>query len=268
MALPPICSFWHGPLSFLERVCIASFLDKGHQFTLYVYEDVGDVPHGCMLANAADVVPREQMFFYKGSRTPAVFADLFRLRLMQRKAGVWSDCDVYCVRPLENPSAYVFGIENDPGWRNFWQAEINNAVFLCPPQSALLDSLLSVFTSGAIPPGLPIWRAAEVRLRRMAGDPLPVHHMQFGATGPAPLNHYVRQLGLMHHVSRREVFYPMAYGAAKELLEPGSQIEPHITHQTLGVHMWHSALTGRRSGQMLMPKPDSFFAREMSRLSL
>ena len=38
--LPPICSFWHGELTWLERMCIASFVEKGHRFALYTYDDV------------------------------------------------------------------------------------------------------------------------------------------------------------------------------------------------------------------------------------
>jgi hypothetical protein len=266
VSLRPIVSFWHGPLSFLERVCIASFIEKGHRFILYAYEDVLGLPAGAELSDAAEIVPREKMFFYKGNRTSAVFADFFRLELMARDLGIWADCDVYCVRPFELGD-YAFGIEVDPNWRNFFSAQINNAVFVCPPDSDLLARLRSVFDPGAIPPGLPFWRAAEVRIRRALGDPLPVHHMQFGATGPAPLNHHVRALGLMDHVHKRSDFYPMPYGAARLLLEPGSRLDPHIAPDTLGVHMWHSALTGRGSGKMLEPAPDSFFAREAQRLT-
>lgn len=264
----PICSFWHGRLTYLERVCIASFIEKGHEFTLYAYEDVGEVPKGCALADASRIVPREKLFFYKGSRTPAVFADLFRLELMAASAGIWADCDVYCLRPFPDPKPYLFGIETEPGWSNLWRAGVNNAVFYAPPHSALIAALRAVFAPGAIPPGLPFWRAAEVRLRRALGDPLPVHHMQFGATGPAPLNHHVRALGLMEHARARTVFYPMAYGAARALLQPGSRLEPHVFPDTLGVHMWHSALTGRGTGGMAAPEPDSFFAREIARLGV
>ncbi|RUT30361.1 hypothetical protein EMQ25_13720 [Arsenicitalea aurantiaca] len=266
--LEPICSFWHGKLSFLEQVCIASFIAQGHSFTLYAYEDVGTLPAGCILADAAAIIPRENLFFYKGSRTPAVFADLFRLELMAREAGIWADCDVYCVRPFAGLGPYVFGTERAASWRNFWKAEINNAVFRCPPDSALLRAMQSVFLPGAVPPGLAPWRRGEVAIRRALREELPVHHMQFGATGPAPLNHYVRALGLIDHLSPKPVFYPLDYGRARDLLEPESTLTGAITEATLGVHMWHSALTDRGTGAMSPPHPDSFFGREMARLGI
>lgn len=266
MSLPTICSFWYGPLGPIERVCMASFLAQGHRFALYAYEDPGALPAGAMWHDAETVVPRENMFFYKGKRTPAVFADLFRLHLMQRQSGIWADLDVYCVRPFAGLGDYVFGYENDPDWRNGFRAQVNNAVFTCPADSDLLKALLSVFEPGAIPPGLAPWRAFEVRVRRALGDPLPVHHMQFGATGPAPLNHYVRALGLSDRIQPRTVFYPMPYGAARVLFEPGSDIAEHIAPDTLGVHLWHSALTNRDTGRRLEAQPDSFMARRMAEL--
>jgi len=266
--LPVICSFWYGKLSFLEQVCITSFIERGHRFVLHAYEDVGAVPAGCEVRDASETLPRERMFFYKGSRTPAVFADLFRLHLMQEEAGIWADCDVYCVRPLAGLRPYVFGIESIGGLGNGNKPQINNAVFRCPPDSPLLSALLEVFEPGATPPGLPFWRRLEVAVRRALGAKLPVHDMQFGATGPWPLNHHVRALGLWRYAQPKPVFYPLDYGQARRLLAPGLTLAEVIRPETLAVHMWHSALTDRGSGEMARPQPGSFFAGEMERLGL
>lgn len=255
--LPIICSFWHGELSWLERLCIASFLEKGHAFALYTYEDIA-LPAGAERRDAAEVIPRERMFFYKRDRTPAVFADLFRLELMRRAAGIWADCDVLCVRPLEGLPDHVFGIEEG--------TRVNNAVFRCPADSELLARLFEVFAEGAVPPGMPWWRRAEVALRRAMGAPLPVHEMQFGATGPWPLNHWVDRLGLGRFKQPRTVFYPLPYGTANRLLEAGSSLD--VPGETLAVHLWHSALTGRGAQTMPAPAPGSFFARECERLGV
>jgi hypothetical protein len=164
--LPPICSFWHGELTWLERMCIASFVEKGHTFALYTYDDVV-LPVGAERRDAETIIPRDRMFFYKRDRTPAVFADLFRLELMRREAGIWADCDVLCVKPLAGLPEYVFGLEES--------ASVNNAVFRCPADSELLKHLLEVFEPGAIPPGMPWWRRAEVIVRRVLGSRLPAH---------------------------------------------------------------------------------------------
>jgi hypothetical protein len=267
-ALPPIVSFWHGELGWLGRVAIASFLDKGHSFSLYTYADVGPVPNGCELRDANTIIPQSEMFFYKGSRTPAVFADLFRLKLMQQSAGIWVDCDVYCVRPYEGLGELVVGIEDDHSRWHYGQAVVNNAVFRCPADSELLRLLLSTFEPGAIPAGMPIRRAIEVRLRRLMGENLPVQHMQFGATGPWPLNHYLRQLDLFNLAQPRTVFYPIGYDDAAKLLTPGLSLPDIVNPETLSVHLWHSALTDRGTGKLRMPAPGSFFAHEMQRLGV
>lgn len=265
--LPDICSFWHGELSYLAKICLASFLEKGHRVKLFSYEKIHGLPAGIENCDASTVLPRESMFFYKGNRTPAVFADLFRLKLMELEQGIWVDTDVYCVKPYTALPEYVFGYENHPYWRNGFKAQVNQAVFACPP-GELLNKLLNVFASGEIPPGLPVWRNLEIRLRRSLGEELPVHHMQFGATGPMPLNHYIHALGLQSFIQSKDVFYPLDYGDTGHLLESGSALESHITARTLSVHIWNSALTGRKNGTLRAPEPDSFFDREIKRLKI
>lgn len=263
-----ICSFWHGDLGWLGRLCIASFIEKGHRFDLYAYDDVGSVPAGCNLRDANEIIPRDEMFFYKGKRTPAVFADLFRLQLMRHAAGVWVDCDVYCVRPYRDLDAYVFGIEGRVGGKPGGMPVVNNAVFRCPADCELLTALLATFEPGAIPPGMPWFRRIEVKLRRLLGEELPVQDMQFGATGPWPLNHHLRRLGLMGFASEKSVFYPMNYGNATQLLQPGATLAKWIRTDTLSAHFWHSALTDRGSGQLVLPEPGSFFAAELERFGI
>ena len=80
---------------------------------------------------------------------------------------------------------------------------------------------MDVFAPGAVPPGMPWWRRAEVAVRRAFGAKLPVQDMQFGATGPWPLNYWVTQLGLERYAQPKPVFYPLDYGAANRLLEAG-----------------------------------------------
>lgn len=267
-ALPTIVSFWHGPLGYLERLCLASFVEKGHAVELYAYGRPEGLPSGVAWREAAEIIPSDEIFYYKGNRTPAVFADLFRLRLLALGRGIWADCDVYCVRPFSELSEYVFGIDSDLSWRNLYTAQINNAVLGMPADSALVSALLSVFEPGAVPPGLPFWRRIEVGVRRALGEALPIHHMQFGATGPAPLTHFVRTLGLMDEAQPKDVFYPLDYERAAYLLDAGSTLEGIVTDRTLAVHIWNSALTDRHTSTRRDPEPGSFLDRERKRLGL
>ncbi|MCD7058744.1 capsular polysaccharide synthesis protein [Pelagibacterium xiamenense] len=266
--LPTIVSFWHGPMGYLERLCLTSFLDHGHTVALYAYERPENLPDGVDFRDANEIVARDRIFFYKGDRTPAVFADLFRIELIAQGRGIWVDCDVYCVRPYRDTGDYLFGFDSHPNWRNVWTAQINNAVLGMPSDSELVRRLLSIFEPGAVPPGLPFWRRAEVAVRRGLGEELPVHHMQFGATGPAPLGHFVRELGLIDKVRPKDVLYPLDYDDAASLLVSGSDIEGIVTPATLSVHIWNSALTSRHGRAPMPPEPGSFIHRELRRLGL
>lgn len=242
-----ICSFWFGPLSWLERVSIASFIANGHHFDLYSYEQPEALPFGCRWIDAATVVPRDQMFFYKGNRSPAVFADYFRLMLMQRDAGIWVDCDMLCIAPFGSLPDHIFGYEVAPG-DGAHGGQINNAVLRLPPNSPLLGRLLTLFEDDGQdrdPVWLPTYRRWEVNIRRWLGQRIGLSHMQFGATGPFPLTFYAKELCLDHLAQDKNVFYPLAYKKAAELIKAGSSLKEYMTSDTLGVHLWRMALTDR-----------------------
>ena len=51
-------SLWIGErLSKIELLAIQSFLSNGHEYHLYVYSDVGEVPSGVILKDAASIIP-------------------------------------------------------------------------------------------------------------------------------------------------------------------------------------------------------------------
>lgn len=251
MSLPLIVSFWHGPISWLERLSIASFIRQGHGVDIYAYEPIEGLPEGAIVRDAAEILPRDQLRFYKGKGTPGVFSDRFRLCLLAQGKGIYSDLDVYCIRPFAGLPDYVMGFET--------AASVNNAVLRIPPGSPLLDDLLGVFVAQRrlLEPHLPWGRRLEVAVRRIFGDPVRPEHMQFGATGPFALTHFLKQHGLMHLVQPASVFYPVPYEAIPALMQPGSNIDGAITPDTLGVHIWRSQLTDRGRAGLPLPAPGS-----------
>ena len=56
--LPTIVSFWHGPMSWLEALSIASFRRQGHRVEVYSYDPVEGLPEGAIARDAAEVLPR------------------------------------------------------------------------------------------------------------------------------------------------------------------------------------------------------------------
>ena len=248
MSVPTIVSFWHGPISWLEALSVRSFIRHGHRVEIYAYEPLESLPEGAIVRDATEILPRDQLVFYKGQGTPGVFSDRFRLCLLQRGKGLYSDLDVYCLRPFADLPDYVMGFET--------AISVNNAVLRFPADAPLLDDLLGVFERHGRPllePHLPLGRRLEVAIRRVFGDPVAPEHMQFGATGPFALTHYVKQRGLLPQVLPAPVFYPIPYEGVPELMQPGSSIDAAIRPATLAVHIWRSQLT--RRGRAGMPLP-------------
>jgi len=110
--LPIINGLWIGPLSPLERLCMKSFVARGHSVHLYTYDPIENVPQGVTLQDAAEILPPSQIFrnqLGKGKGSLAGFSDLFRFKLLLDKGGWWVDADVFCLKPYDFAAPYVFG---------------------------------------------------------------------------------------------------------------------------------------------------------------
>jgi len=106
---------WIGErLSDLHRMCVESFLAKGHGFALYSYESVANVPAGVTFLDASTVVPSSLIYQFDGSY--AGFSDLFRNKLLHSNGGWYVDLDIYCLRPFDIEAGIVFSLARyDPG---------------------------------------------------------------------------------------------------------------------------------------------------------
>ncbi|MCS6762584.1 MAG: hypothetical protein MO846_12005 [Candidatus Devosia symbiotica] len=250
--LPTIASFWHGPMSWLETLSIASFRRQGHPVEIYSFDPVDSLPAGATACDAAEILPRDKLVFYKGKGTPGVFSDYFRMMVLRQGRGVYADLDVYCVRPIEGPPDYLMAYERP--------SSINGAVLHIPADAPLLDDLLSIFTDPDRPllePHLPLFRRLEVAARRLLGEKIAPEDMQYGATGPMALTHYMARRGLGHLVRPSTALYPIPYEGIPALMQAGSSIDAAITPDTLAVHLWRSQLTRRGRADMPLPEPGS-----------
>src|SRR5262249_20374925 len=112
MVNDPIQSLWIGAeLSNLERISIQSFLDHGHEFHLYAYQDVANVPAAAVLKDANEIFPASRIFQYSDRKTCAAFSNVFRYKLLLERGGIWVDTDGVSLRPLALPDEHVFASE-------------------------------------------------------------------------------------------------------------------------------------------------------------
>ena len=104
------------PLSNLERLCIYSFCANGHDFHLWTYGDLPNIPQDTapgklVIRDAAEILPQSKIFFVKKSL--AGFSDWFRWELMRQIGGWYVDMDEVCLRPFNFSADIVFSEDGE-----------------------------------------------------------------------------------------------------------------------------------------------------------
>ena len=114
----PVQSLWIGSrLSVMEQLTIRSFLDHGHSFHLYTYEDVQNVPAGTVVKPGTEILPEQEIFCYQsgyGKGSFSAFSNCFRYKLLLERGGWWADLDIVCLKPFDFPDQHVLGYEREP----------------------------------------------------------------------------------------------------------------------------------------------------------
>ncbi len=258
--LPEIASLWiGGKLSWLEQLCLKSFADQGHHITLYSYEPIPNVPPGVHIANAADIYPAEPMLRHARTGSPAIHADMWRLNLLKKTDKIWVDADMYCYRPFDYSSPYVFGWEK-PGL-------VCNAVLGLPSDSKTLNGLLEFFEDEyAIAPWLKPEQIAELEAERDAGTPVHMTEQTWGFTGPSSVTHFLIETGEVEHAQPEAAFYPVNFKERNHLIRSRIKPEERFTEDTRGVHFWARRMKPRlQEKENNRPRRGSFMDRLLKR---
>lgn len=112
-----IHGLWIGTtLSPLELLTIESFIQHGHEFFLWTYDEISTkLPPKVQLKDANEILDSSKIFRYKfpndwgaGKGSLAGFSDIFRYKLLFVYGGWWADMDVTCLKPLDFKEEYVF----------------------------------------------------------------------------------------------------------------------------------------------------------------
>jgi hypothetical protein len=88
-------SLWIGQMTNMEIMCIKSFLKHQHEFHLYTYEPIENIPDGTIVLDANEIMPSSEVFQLKDQYLP--FSDIWRYKLLYKKGGIWVDMDMVCV---------------------------------------------------------------------------------------------------------------------------------------------------------------------------
>ena len=112
-----IQSLWIGPrLSNMEHLCIKSFIDFGHEFHLYTYDKVDNIPEGVIVKDGNEILPASEIYRYKNGSVSA-FSNLFRFTMLFKRGGYWVDTDLACIRPFKFDKDYVVVTEPSRDYR-------------------------------------------------------------------------------------------------------------------------------------------------------
>jgi hypothetical protein len=220
----PIQMLWIGPrLSTLERLSMASFLANGHPVHLFAYETIEGVPAGVEIHDAREVMPADSVFTYAdgfGKGSPAAFANLFRYKLLLDRGGYWSDTDTVCLKPFDFTGEYVIGAERLPthAVKDGKTARLAIGVLKVPPNSAVMQECYAI--------------AKEANRR----------DVRWGETGPDLVTRAFARHGLVSRALAPDVFYPLEWWNARELVMKPLDVPP----QSYAIHLWNQLWSHKR----------------------
>ena len=85
---PAIQGLWIGThLSALERLSIRSFLQNGHEYHLYAYGEVRNLPDGTTVRDGREILPESRIFQYRDHKSFSAFSNFFRYKLLLDREG-------------------------------------------------------------------------------------------------------------------------------------------------------------------------------------
>jgi hypothetical protein len=226
-----IQGLWIGPrLSVMEQLSIGSFLRHGHQYHLYLYDDVAGVPTGTSVKDANDILSQEMIFRDRTYNSYTAFADYFRYKLLFSQGGYWVDLDVICLKPFVFDAEYVFSSEV------YQDSEVVNVnVIKAPPQST--------FAYDA-------WMACKRKDKA---------HLSWGELGPWLANRLVAELGLHEYVAAPHVFCPIPFNHWYRVLSPSSTYE--FDDNTCAVHLWNEMWRRNEQDKNISYHPECLYER-------
>lgn len=226
-------ALWIGKkLGPIHAACLKSFVRNGYEVTLHSYGRPDDTPNGVKIFDANLLMKEEEIFRHQSGNL-ALVSDVYRYRIQREGLGLYVDCDVYCLKPIEN-NDYILGWED--------QNTVNGAVLKLPQNSEILRSVLKAAENPYfIPPWLSKNKMRFTKLKRMLGRRKHVSKQAWGTIGPHLITYLVKELRLEKKVSPIDVFYPMHYSCTSLLHEKGLRVNDLITPRTTAFHLYNTA---------------------------
>jgi hypothetical protein len=231
LAPAEFATFWRGPLNPIAYSCLASFPRVGARLCVYAYERDLVLPAGVERADAREICPDLSLldrYRVGGKPSIAMFADMFRYKLIRDTGCCWVDSDIVCLRrPDFSGEAIVYGRQAEARGK----ALINNAVLKLPVDHPLLADLIA-------------------RAEAAVGV-----DQSWGAIGPFLLTDLAERRGVDHLARGEADFYPIDADRFWRLLLPASyDAVAAVAKRATFLHLW-SAMFERASYDLWAAPP-------------
>jgi hypothetical protein len=254
--LPAVNAIWIGPeLGKMQAACLRSFVRAGHRTVLHCYGAPTDVPNDVEIADAARHLPESQLRRHRETGSFALFSDLLRYKILRAGLGLYVDCDIFCVRPVEDED-YIFG------WSG--PKTLNNAVLKLPPDCPCLSDLCRIGEPLFMPPWFTFRHRLGLRARQLLGGPmLSIEDLPWGSTGPKALTYFAHKHGIDRYAKDKEVLYPIDNHEIALLFDPERSLDELIAPTTVAIHLYNEYFR-RRSFQVIPVPPTSPLGRMLA----
>lgn len=205
----PIQSLWIGPeLSTMEMMCIQSYLTQGHEFHLYLYDKVLNIPEGTIIKDANTIIPQKEIYVdaFGGYVN---LSNQFRFTLLYKIGGWWVDMDTVCLKPFDFDDEYVFSSENSDPYNRYL---INNTYIKSPAGAKILKDCLDY-------------------LNKRGHD-----NIHWGELGINLFSRMIFKNDLSKYIKHPEFFCPVSFYQLDILINDNDHILPSVTY---ALHWWN-----------------------------
>ena len=203
----------------LQQLSLKSMVLTGHKVTLYVYDEIDQVPEGIKFKDANKILDESNIFKYKegfNKGSYSGFANWFRAKCLYENGLAWVDCDILAIKNINgiyNPGPIISSQRNLDG-----SIGPNNAFLRLEKRDKLLKELLSY-------------------MEQVKDN---VKHAQ---TGPNLLKFYMDNgfKEYCDYLTSPNFIASINYFDYKDILKPTKEIAPFLKLDEIwGFHIWNA----------------------------
>ena len=237
MSLPIIRALWIGDsLSTIEQLSITSFLKNGHEFQLYTYDHIKNIPDGTTIKDGNEILDRSKIVRYQNGSV-SLFTNWFRFELLKKYGGFWVDLDVICLKPFDFPETEpVFGLEIED--------RICTAIMSFPKNHAFTDFMININKNPNKFLPYDNWEIKKRKLKRkLKGHGL--DKTKWGEiSGPTGVSNALKHFGIFDKSKHKDCFFPIHYLDWKFIYYSTLKASDKVFEDTYAIHLWNEMSRG------------------------